>query len=409
MAMAGSRDETNSQALLDQQRVLAEFGEVALNAEDLSAILNEACRLVGEALKTDLAKVVELLPDGKSMLVRAGVGWRPGVVNEVVISADEGSPEGLTLKNGAVISPDINREERFSYHEFLKDHGVQAFVNVLVLTGKGRPPFGVLEVDSRSPREFEQSDIEFLRTYANLLGAAINRFRTVDELRAALRDKELLIHELNHRVKNTLATVQSIALQTLRNAPTPEDAKVAIEDRLRALALAHDVLTRENWEAANLSEIVAQAVEPYRSRGEHRIHVHGSSARLPPRIALALAMALQELATNAVKHGALSNPAGEVRVLWELSEDPGGCLLHMKWQESGGPPLVENRPARGFGTRLIERTLKQELDGDVRIEFAPAGLVCEFHVPIQPTMRNEGDAAGGLRERIDMGKRKPHH
>jgi len=270
--MAGSRDDTSSQALLDQQRVLAEFGEVALNAEDLSGILNEACRLVGEALRTDLAKVVELLPDGKSMLVRAGVGWRPGVVNEVVISADEGSPEGLTLKDGAVISPDINREERFSYHEFLRDHGVQAFVNVPVLTGKGRPPFGVLEVDSRSPREFEQSDIEFLRTYANLLGAAINRFRTVDELRAALRDKELLIHELNHRVKNTLATVQSIALQTLRNAATPEDAKVAIEDRLRALALARDVLTRENWEAANLSEIVAQAVEPYRSRGEHRIH-----------------------------------------------------------------------------------------------------------------------------------------
>jgi len=180
----------------------------------------------------------------------------------------------------------------------------------------------------------------------NLLGAAINRFRTVDELRAALRDKELLIHELNHRVKNTLATVQSIALQTLRNAPTPEAAKVAIEDRLRALSLAHDVLTRENWEAANLSEIVAQAVEPYRSRGEHRIHVGGSSARLPPRMALALAMALQELATNAVKHGALSNPSGEVRVLWELSNGPGGYVLHMKWQESGGPPLVENRPRK---------------------------------------------------------------
>jgi len=105
-------------------------------------------------------------------------------------------------------------------------------------------------------------------------------------------------------------------------------------------------------------------------------------------MALALAMALQELATNAVKHGALSNPAGEVRVLWEMSEDPGGCHLHMKWQESGGPPLVENRPTRGFGTRLIERTLKQELDGDVHIEFAPAGLVCEFHVPIRPATKN---------------------
>ena len=172
LGMAGSRDDTSSQALLDQQRVLAEFGEVALNAEDLSAILNEACRLVGEALRTDLAKVVELLPDGKTMLVRAGVGWRPGVVNQMVISTHEGSPEGLTLKEGAVISPDINREDRFSYHEFLRDHGVQAFVNVMILSGKGRPPFGVLQVDSRLPREFKQSDIEFLRTYANLLGGS---------------------------------------------------------------------------------------------------------------------------------------------------------------------------------------------------------------------------------------------
>jgi two-component sensor histidine kinase len=132
--------------------------------------------------------------------------------------------------------------------------------------------------------------------------------RIVDELRAALRDKELLVNELNHRVKNTLATVQSITFQTLRNASSPEEARRAIEGRLRALALAHDVLTRENWEAANLSEIVAQAVEPYRSRGEHRIHVRGSPARLPPRMGLSLAMALQELATNAVKYGALSTP-----------------------------------------------------------------------------------------------------
>ena len=124
---------------------------------------------------------------------------------------------------------------------------------------------------------------------------------------------------LNHRVKNTLSTVQSIAFQTLRNAASPKDATSALESRLAALAKAHDVLTRENWEAANIGEIVAKAVEPYRSATEHRIHIGGSAARLPPRMALALAMALQELATNAVKYGALSNPAGEVRVHWELS------------------------------------------------------------------------------------------
>src|SRR5215207_3775391 len=159
--MASTQDNTSSQGLLDQQRALAAFGEVALGADDLSALLTEACRLVGQALNTDLAKVVELTADGKTMLVRAGVGWKPGVVNEVLVSATENTPEGLTLKDGAVISPDINREERFSYHEFLKDHGVQAFVNVLILSGKARPPFGVLQVDSRSPREFHSPTSSF--------------------------------------------------------------------------------------------------------------------------------------------------------------------------------------------------------------------------------------------------------
>ena len=148
------------------------------------------------------------------------------------------------------------------------------------------------------------------------------------------------------------------------------------------LILRSRVLTRENWEAANLSEIVAQAVEPYRSRGEHRIHVRGSPARLPPRIALAMAMALQELPTNAVKHGALSNAAGEVSVHWELrSKEVATTCTYV--EESGGPSVAAERSERGFGTRLIERTVKQELDGDVRIEFAPTGLVCELRVPFQ--------------------------
>jgi hypothetical protein len=134
--MTARQDDTTSNALLDQQRVLAEFGEFALRAEDLDGILNEACRLVGDALRTDLAKVAELLPDGKGMLVRAGVGWKPGVVKHVVVPSDENSPEGLTLKDGAVISPDIQREQRFAYHDFLIDHGVEAFVNVLILGGK---------------------------------------------------------------------------------------------------------------------------------------------------------------------------------------------------------------------------------------------------------------------------------
>jgi two-component sensor histidine kinase len=373
---------TRQTTLLERQRVLAEFGAFALEGEDANAILGEACRLVGRALGTDLAKVMEILPGGETMLVRAGVGWKPGIVGRTTIAATADTPEALTLAEGAVISPNIETEARFAYHAFLKEHGVKAFVNVVILSGTGRAPFGVLQVDSRSPREFDVSDVEFLRTYANLIGAAVGRLRVVEELRTALGDKELLINELNHRVKNTLATVQSIALQSLRNVATLDQAKAAIEGRLLALARAHDLLTRENWEPANLHDIVAQAIGAFRALGENRINVNGPDVAVPPRTALVLAMMLQELATNAVKYGALSNDAGEVRLGWELSGPGGAHRLVLRWEESGGPPVAAPT-RRGFGTRLIERGLADQPGGDVRIEFAPGGVVCIFEHPLR--------------------------
>ncbi|WP_147022095.1 HWE histidine kinase domain-containing protein [Microvirga aerophila] len=194
--------------------------------------------------------------------------------------------------------------------------------------------------------------------------------------------QQLLINELNHRVKNTLATVQSIVSQTLRNATTAHDAKDALESRLFALSRAHDVLTRENWEGASLYEIVAQAVEPYSSRGEDRLHLSGPDVRLSPRMALALAMALQELATNAVKYGALSNGGGEILITWAVDRARARPRLPLCWEERGGPP-VEPPKRRGFGSRLIERTLAQDLDGEVRIDFAATGVVCRVDAPTE--------------------------
>ena len=197
----------------------------------------------------------------------------------------------------------------------------------------------------------------------------------IHDRRVAEEHQKLLINELNHRVKNTLATVQSVVAQTLRNAATPSDAKEAVESRLLALSRAHDVLTRDNWEAADLYEIVQQAVAPYSSKGEDRLHLKGPGVRLPPRMALALAMALQELATNAVKYGALSNTTGEIRIDWSVSASEAGVSLRLQWEEAGGPP-VRKPTRRGFGTRLIERSLAQDLGGEVKVTFAPTGLVC---------------------------------
>lgn len=204
----------------------------------------------------------------------------------------------------------------------------------------------------------------------------------ITDVKLAQEQQRLLINELNHRVKNTLATVQSVAMQTLRHAATTEQARDDFEVRLIALSRAHDVLTRENWEGASLRKIVRQAIEPYRRSEEDRFKVEGGPVWLPPRMALALAMALQELATNAVKYGALSTDAGRVAIEWTLDFADSAPQLRLRWSESGGPPVAA--PARqGFGSRLIERSLARDLNGEVSLDFAPAGLVCTVDAPVQ--------------------------
>ena len=202
----------------------------------------------------------------------------------------------------------------------------------------------------------------------------VNVAADITERKRAEEHQTLLINELNHRVKNTLATVQSIAAQTLRSASTMEQAKDAFESRLLALSRVHDVLTQENWEGASLYDVVAKAVEPYSSRAEDRLHFAGPAVRLSPREALAFSMAFQELATNAVKYDALSADSGEIRISWSM--DPAReRLLTLNWRECGGPPVAKPH-RRGFGTRLIERSLAEDLDGAVKMAFEPDGLVC---------------------------------
>jgi two-component sensor histidine kinase len=225
-------------------------------------------------------------------------------------------------------------------------------------------------------RQYEaRSRVLELRMSEERLRAALSNERLAAE------HQKLLINELNHRVKNTLATVQSITTQTLRTAATPEDAREAMERRLLALSRAHDVLTRESWEGADLKEVVARALEPYQVHGERRVHVTGPQLRLTPRMALALAMALHELATNAVKYGALSNKNGTVEVAWTLSNGAEPPRLMLRWLEVGGPP-VQRPKRRGFGSRLIERSLAQDLNGKVEIAFAPTGVVCSVEAPV---------------------------
>ncbi len=235
---------------------------------------------------------------------------------------------------------------------------------------------------------------------AGRIVAGVVVFSDATERTRAERHQRLLVNELNHRVKNTLATVQSLASQTFRGERADEAARRSFEGRLFALAQAHDMLTRENWEGAELSALVADALLPFRQAPEprggtpdqggaaagpdglpqERFAIQGPSVRVSPRMALALAMALHELATNATKYGALSVPHGRVDIRWSLV--PGTPdRLDLAWQESGGPPVAA--PVRkGFGTRLIERSLALELAGEVRFTYETPGLVCRVIAPL---------------------------
>jgi PAS domain S-box-containing protein len=193
--------------------------------------------------------------------------------------------------------------------------------------------------------------------------------------------QRLLINELNHRVKNTLATVQAMAAQSLRQLGEESRPKLqAFEDRLFALARAHDVLTRENWEGAELREVVNEVVEPYTRGNPERFGIDGPRLRLSPPQALAIAMTVHELATNAAKYGALSVPAGSVTITWNSTRGDTPHL-DLRWLERNGPPVVPPT-RRGFGTRLIERGLAQDLGGEVQLTYAPTGVVCIISVPL---------------------------
>ena len=205
------------------------------------------------------------------------------------------------------------------------------------------------------------------------------------EATLAAERQRLLIDELNHRVKNTLATVQSVAAQSFRDEVAPTDSRALFEGRLMALSKAHDVLTRENWRGANLHAVVREVIEPY--RGGEPFRVRGPALRLSPREALSIAMGLHELCTNAAKYGALSSGAGEILLDWTAASNG---RLRLRWEERGGPPVVS--PTRtGFGTRLIERGLARELNGEARLSFEPAGLVCTLDLPLsEPVAAADG-------------------
>lgn len=205
-------------------------------------------------------------------------------------------------------------------------------------------------------------------------GVFVQGHDVTEQVEAEERQK-LLINELNHRVKNTLAIVQGLAIQSFRRIANSEEAQRTFSSRLNALAAAHSLLTDRSWEAARLEDTLRRSVEATAGQDTDRVHFQGPDVTLRPQVAVAVAMIVHELSTNAIKYGALSRDSGMVQVTWDIDQREDRQLIRIEWIESGGP-RVEKPNRQGFGTRLIERGLAAEKGSSVVVDFAPEGLRC---------------------------------
>jgi two-component sensor histidine kinase len=240
-----------------------------------------------------------------------------------------------------------------------------------------------LDAGAASPQEFlaaENVSLRLLLAQAEINAQGLLEQAGIDakEREAADKLQKLILEELHHRIKNTLATVSAIASQSLRNVPGAEQAQHAIEGRLLALGRAHDLLLQARWTSADLRQIVRGAIEAFDNPDVPKFSIAGPDIRMTSGAVIAIAMTLNELCTNTTKFGALSAPTGRVDIAWTL--DPKTQRLNLTWTESNGP-AVRPPDQRSFGTRLIE-TLGKQLKGDVQLSYEPGGFVYALDVPL---------------------------
>lgn len=294
---------------------------------------------------------------------------------------------------GIVRSADIRQDPRFGHNEpyFGMPPGhlpVASYLAVPVVSRSGEV-LGGLFFGHAAAGIFTERVERIVAGIAAQAAIAIDNARLyraaqaeIAERRRVEEQQKLLLAELDHRVKNTLAIVQSIAGQSVRHATSPEQFRAGFEARLMALSAAHNLLTAGNWESASLREIAEQVLRPYRADRAAACRIEADEdVRIEPKTAVALVMAFHELATNAAKYGSLSEHGGEIRLSWHrLATSP--ARVAVSWTESGGPTVTPPQ-RRGFGSRLIDR-LSRETGSPVRVEFEPSGLRCTFELPLSP-------------------------
>jgi two-component sensor histidine kinase len=369
-----------------QQEILAKLGVGALQGPGFDQLLADTARLTAEGLRTEFCKVLEYLPAENRFLVRAGVGWAPGIVGVAKIDADLASPAGFALKTGRpVISNHLEIEERFKTPEILVRHGVHRAMNV-ILQGDGRP-FGVLEVDSRSDDEFVEYDLAFLQGAANILGMAIERERHESSLKTALERHQFLIGEMNHRVKNSLALVASMLRLQAREDCDPAFADQLKDATLRVAAIArvHEQLYQtsdvEHFDVGRYIEAICKDLGASFAQCEISVEAQPGIVISADR-AISSALIVNELVSNAAKHAYHGHGAGRV---WVNVASTGVDSFSIAVRDEGGglPEGFEFGKGKGLGARMV-RSLAGQLNASLEVVARHPGAEFILTAPLAP-------------------------
>jgi two-component system, sensor histidine kinase PdtaS len=348
---------------LRQQSLLGEFGNIAMQTRDLRQILQQATELCSIGLQAPFVKVLEYEADDNRLMVRAGVGWAPGTIDAVSLAADVGSPAGFADQTGEpVISNHVEADTRFRTPKLLADNGIRRAINVLIEKGgEGKAFFGVLEVDSADPGQFDQDDANFLAGFAGLLGVAIERQQADARFQEALKHQALLTREMSHRVKNSLTSVVGLLRVQARSALS-QDVKNALQDaslRVSTIAEVQDHLWRSSHVGyVELADFMTELCKKLRGNtGRHTLHCHSDPMLLSADHAIPLGLLINELVTNAVKY-AYPEGSGEINV--SAREVDGHLHVEVSDDGAGLPEGFDiDQPRSSLGFKVVTGMLKQ--------------------------------------------------
>ncbi len=353
-----------------QQEALAQFGERALAEPDLDRLLNDAVSTVALTLSVDFVKVLELLPGGTELLLRAGFGWKSDLIGTVLTTTEPDTFARYTLNSAVpIVVADFADEKRFEVPEYLKDHKCTSGATVAIAGRDGRA-FGILGVCSGKMRNFSAQDISFLAALGNLLAGAIQR-------RQLEQRHELMIRDMRHRSGNLFSQLLALFSQTAKTSKSIPDLTSKYQARVLAMANAHRLITEGGWKSIPIMDLLYAVLGPYIDR----VSLDGPNIDLEPDPVFNLSAALHELAANAIRHGSLSRSKGQLDLRWSVGRTQRGMTLIFEWVEKNGPPA--RRPRRtGFGTRLIDLVIQRQLNGEVVRTFSRKGLSVKMQVPL---------------------------